>query len=60
MYTAQQVQDYMKRVGAQYVTVKDNVQWWRLPDKFWIGVRAVGRGLYEMKRLPPEACGCGV
>lgn len=45
--------------GATFVkTDKQNVSWWRMPDKTWLGVKKVGNGRVEVRRVSAEACGC--
>ncbi len=59
-YTTQQVQAYMQQTGATLVTRKDGVEWWKLPDGWWLGVRKFNNGMSEVRKLPPGSCGCGV
>jgi len=59
MATVQQAQQYLQQVQAKYVTVKSGVQWWKLPDGSWIGVRTVSPGWVELRRAAAGACGCG-
>lgn len=44
--------------GATYVTTKDGIEWWRMPDKSWMAVRKFGNGTAEVRHLGANACGC--
>ncbi|TAL42426.1 MAG: hypothetical protein EPN91_08585 [Salinibacterium sp.] len=44
--------------GAEFRATKGNVDWWRLPDGTFLGVKKLGNGLAEVRRVSAEACGC--
>ena len=56
--TEAQVSQLLVQYSARYVTTRDGVQWWKLPDGSAIGKRALGNGLFELRRFPASACGC--
>ena len=42
---------------ATFVSNRDNIEWWRLPDGSWLARRVVG--LYaELRHFPASACNC--
>ena len=56
--TETQAMQLIQQHGATFVTQKDGIDWWRLPDKTWLAKRAAGHGMVELRKLPADACGC--
>lgn len=56
--TPQQAAQLLQQHGAAFVTTKDGVEWWRLPDQTWLGKRALQNGLVEVRKFTANACGC--
>lgn len=56
--TEAQVSVLLARLGASYVTTKNGVEWWRLPSGEWLGKRRLANGAFEVRRFPPNSCGC--
>lgn len=44
--------------GAVFRATKEGVAWWKLPDGTFLGVKKLGNGLAEVRRVSADACGC--
>ena len=44
--------------GAEFRAQKDGVAWWKLPDGTFLGVKKLGGGMAEVRRVSADACGC--
>jgi len=49
---------YLTSSGARFVTTKQGVDWWKLPNGEWLGKRTLPTGLVEVRHFPANACGC--
>ena len=54
--TEGQAQQTLLSHGAQYVTTKGGVEWWKTRDG-WIAKQVVGEQV-SLKKLGANACGC--
>lgn len=55
--TKEQVQMRLAQLGASYFTTKGAVEWWRLPNGKWVGVRQLPNGLYDARQFD-SSCNC--
>jgi hypothetical protein len=55
MWTKAQSDAWLVQRGASYVTTKDGVEWWRLPNRNWVSRKSLASGYVEMREAP---CGC--
>ena len=55
--TEAQAQQTLLAHGAQYVTSKGGVEWWKARDGSWIAKQSVS-GQVSLKKLGANACGC--
>lgn len=56
--TEAQAQQLCTSYGATFTAQKGDVAWWKLPDGTFLGVKRLGNGLCEVRRVSAEACGC--
>lgn len=56
--TEQQALQLCAQYGAVFRAMKSNIDWWKLPDGTFLGVKKLGGGIAEVRRVSAEACGC--
>ena len=44
--------------GATFVKRAGAIDWWKLPDGTFLGVKNLDNGLVEVRRVSADACGC--
>lgn len=58
MMTEQQALQLCSQYGGVFRATKDNIDWWKLPDGTFLGVKKFGNGMCEVRRVSAESCGC--
>ena len=58
LWTEAQADAYPAQVGARFVKTEGQVSWWKLADGTFLGVKKLGNGYAEVRRMSADACGC--
>lgn len=58
--TRAQLATFAAQQRAAFHSKRDGIEWWKLPDASWLGVKETTlKGVVTVKRFPAGACACG-